>query len=336
MNVFDEIRRITAYALTVARDVQLDEESLDRLGKRVNATMVRERAAAIETSDNAKVDVHFDSIRDNVNYRAMFGLIQLGHGFRYELHRTTGVGASKTIISGMNSLAREKGGLSAASLAALTATDVKQHFGIEVHHVTKELALATLAEQILDGLAGTGKILVAQGHAGMYDFVVAELQTARTNGSPPAAHLVLALKETFPSMNDVGTLHDGTEVRLCKKAILSAHEIKRAVGPIDGRFVLDDMHCATRIIDNMVPAMLVKLGAMKLSEDLSATIQGGKLLPRGPQETELRAVGVALLERLSVLTGVGPSTLSYYFWLIGKDGDNRDWKRHHTQDTVFY
>ena len=59
----------------------------------------------------------------------------------------------------------------------------------------------------------------------MHDWVRQVVEQARVASQPLAASLVLALKETFPhTLNDVGRLHDGTEVWLLKKAILAALE----------------------------------------------------------------------------------------------------------------
>ena len=138
-------------------------------------------------------------------------------------------------------------------------------------------------------------------------------------------------------MNDVGVLDDGSEVWLLKKAILSTYVIHHGVGDLDSRYSMEDIGTATGIIDNVVPAMLIKYGAMDIVDaDMKERIQSRQPLPAGPKEAELRAIGNAVLEQLASATSVNSRTLSDYFWLIGKDGNNRTFERHHTQDTIYY
>ena len=337
MNVFEKIRTTCAHAIEVAQDVSINEEVIANVAASLSTSRVAKVVDAFEEHENAAVDFDTSHIVDNVNYRVIFGMLQLGHGFRYELHRTrNGAGASKTITAGLNSLANDTaaGALSSKRLSSLTQSDIQEHFDIRESHITQEPALKLLVEQIHQSLMTTGQTLLDLGCDNMYDWVLKILSESKDS---PAADLVLALVTTFPlTLGDITTLRDGSDVWMCKKAILAAFEVHRAVGPVDQRFILKDIDNAPGIIDNVVPAMLVKHGMISLSERLQGMIQSRKALPRGYEEAELRAVGIGVIERLTKATKINASTLSYYFWLIGKEDENRDWIRHHTQDTYFY
>lgn len=84
--------------------------------------------------------------------------------------------------------------------------------------------------------------------------------------------------------------------------------------------------------------MLVKFGVLVLAPSLQSHIQARKMLPRGPEEAELRAVAIHACEQITERCGrkFNSAQLAYYLWKIGKDGENRKWERHLTKDTIYY
>ena len=72
-------------------------------------------------------------------------------------------------------------------------------------------------------------------------------------------------------------------------------ELRRLAAPHDGRYRLAlDFQQAVAPVDNVIPAMLVYHGILRLSPALYQWIhQQRALLARGPQEAELRAVALA-------------------------------------------
>jgi hypothetical protein len=101
----------------------------------------------------------------------------------------------------------------------------------------------------------------------------------------------------------------------------------------------EDLHRAVAPIDNVIPAMLVYEGVLRLSPAPDNRIDQERVpLPRGVQEAELRAVTLAACERVVAATGDAFSALDlgYYLWRSGKAAGKREFARHHTKDTIFY
>jgi hypothetical protein len=151
--------------------------------------------------------------------------------------------------------------------------------------------------------------------------------------------LVQQLAHHFPAFNDQGVLHDGSRVVLLKKATLAIGELRRLAAPYDERYSFSpDFHQAVAPVDNVIPAMLVYQGILRLSFPLHQRIhQQRSLLPRGPQEAELRSVALDACEQIVSATGnaVTALDLGYYLWRSGKEAGARQFARHHTQNTVF-
>ena len=127
---------------------------------------------------------------------------------------------------------------------------------------------------------------------------------------------------------------------LVKKATLAVGELRRLAAPYDLRHAyLADWKTAVAPVDNVIPAMLVYRGVLRLSPALHQTIhvQGG-LLPRGPQEAELRAVALDACEQIVAANDHAFTALDLgcFLWLGGKEAGARQFARHHTQNTVFY
>jgi len=151
---------------------------------------------------------------------------------------------------------------------------------------------------------------------------------------------VQQLAHHFPAFNDQGVLHDGSRVVLLKKATLTVGELRRLAAPYDARYRFwQDCQQAVAPVDNVIPAVLVYLGILRLSSTLYQQIhEQHALLARGPLEAELRAVALAACEQIVTATdnAISALDLGYYLWLTGKEAGKRQFARHHTQDTVFY
>ena len=148
------------------------------------------------------------------------------------------------------------------------------------------------------------------------------------------------LAHHFPAFNDQGVLHDGSRVVLVKKATLAVGELRRLASRHDRRYnVSRDFDQAVAPVDNVIPAMLVYQGILRLSPRLHRIIHQQRIpLARGPQEAELRAVALDTCEQIVAMTDnvFTAMEIGYYLWLSGKEAGARQFARHHTQDTVFY
>ncbi len=321
------------YAVQVARDVSVDDAALKRFAEQLDVNVVRGvlHAGMGENCDTVSND--FTQREDAVNFALLFSLLQFGHGFRYELHRLCGRGASQTITIGVRAL-RLTGKLGAGRLRGLTEAEIRHAF-----RLPQDSAIAALVQQLHSVVQQAGKILEGLG---LEDFA-AFCQHALTMPEArlePGATVVRQLASRFPAFNDQGVLHDGSRVVLLKKATLAVGELRRLAARHDVRYgFCEDFHQFIAPVDNVIPAMLVYRGILRLSPSLHRIIHEERApLPRGPQETELRAVALAACERIIAAAGNACSALElgYYLWRSGKEAGARQFPRHHTKDTVFY
>lgn len=329
---FEVVRRTCDHAVRVAKDVSIDEEQLRRFALNLDAAAVRgiTRGSMGENCDIGASD--FSRGNDAANAAVLFSLLQIGHGFRHELHRLCGRGASRTITLGLHKLKEEA--FSAARLQSYGLKDVSAVF-----ELPNDDSLAELTLQLSTLMRQSGEILESLGIADFDAFCGGVLETEEAKRQP-AGVLVRELANTFPGFNDQGFLHDGSRVFLLKKATLAVGELRRVASHHDPIYDLwADVNRAPAPVDNVIPAVLVYHGVLRLSESLDSTIhRERKALPRGPQEAELRAVTSAVCRMMCDTAGntFSPLDLGYYLWLSGKEPEVRAFARHHTKDTIFY
>lgn len=326
-------RSSCCHALRVARDVSIDETVLQRFVQQLDVAAVQNVLNG-HMGENCDTDPgEFRHGREAANFALLFGLMQFGHGFRYELHRLCGRGASRTITLGVRTL-HTTGALDAARLRLLTTADIQQAF-----ELPPDSALQQLAQQLRTVLHQAGTVLESLG---LEDFAAFTQEVLRKPeaAQEPSATLVRELANHFPAFNDQGVLHDGSHVILVKKATLAVGELRRLAAPHDPLYTLSqDFHQAVAPVDNVIPAMLAFHGILRLSPTLDEIIHRQRApLPRGPQEAELRAVALATCDRIVTAAGEAFTALDlgYYLWRSGKDEKARQFPRHHTKDTVFY
>lgn len=329
---FELARCSCLHAALVARDVLIDEDTLERFAAQLDVVTLQDifNRPMGENCDTVPGD--FPNGRDAANFALLFSLLQFGHGFRYELHRLCGRGASRTITSGARAL-HVTGDLSAARLSRLTKTEVQHSF-----RLPSDPALEMFAQQLHAVAHQAGTVLE---RLGLEDFASFCRQVLRTSEETcePASTMIRQLVNHFPAFNDQATLYDGSRVLLLKKATLAIGELRRLAATHDRVYDFQDLHRAIAPVDNVIPAMLVFQGVLRLSPALYHLIQEQRApLPRGPQEAELRAVALAACERIAAAAGgaFSPLDLGYYLWLSGKEEKARQFVRHHTKDTVFY
>jgi hypothetical protein len=331
---FELVRSSCRHAVHVAQDVAIDEGVLHRFATQIDTRLVKGILHSSLGENLGTVPSNFRQRQEAVNFALLFCLLQFGHGFRFALHQYCQRGASQTITLGVRALHRT-GDLSAVRLRSLATRGVEQAFALP-----PAPALTMFVQQLQTVSHQAGTILERLGlddFAGFVDQYVMGVPSARTI---PAATLVRQLAHHFPAFNDQGVLHDGSRVVLLKKATLAIGELRRLAAPQDERYSFSpDFHQAVAPVDNVIPAMLVYRGILRLSFPLHERIhQQRSLLARGPEEAELRSVALDACEQIVSATGnaVTALDLGYYLWRSGKEAGARQFARHHTQDTVFY
>ncbi|KAJ2773288.1 hypothetical protein IWQ57_001367 [Coemansia nantahalensis] len=296
----------------------------------------------------------FDSVAQELNLIALVDLLQLGSGFRQELHKATGRGASDTIKFGCISLHISQTPVDARGMQALTLDEVSQNFGIpllgEERPVVKGSTavmvseagpLRPLAEIILGCLHDTGVRLEQGGYSSLADFII------RTCAEKPTAeHLVRKLVTAFPSLRDAADV-DGHPVYLFKKAQLIAHDICQRFGDSDPKFAFPDIGDMTLFVDNVIPAVMQHHGLLVPCEEIAAKIQAGKELAL-VEATAMRAAAIVAAQLVVDRAGSAASplemarfpmcqaTLDSFWWREGKEPELRALPRLVCKKTAYY
>ena len=330
---FDLVRSTCRQAARTARDAVIDHEALQRFIEELDVEAIRDVMKGSLGENCDTLSDEFDSARDAVNFALLFCLLQFGHGFRHELHRYCGRGASRTITQGVRSL-HLSGDLGYERLLGLNQVDVRTAFGLP-----DVPELDQLARQLYGVIHNSALVLQKLGLSDFDAFLQMALEAPEAETSPSET-LAAELARNFPAFDDQGLLRDGSRVVLIKKASLATGEVCRLAAPHDARYDLcRDLDRVTATVDNVIPAMLVYKGVIKLSPTLHRIIyEEKKPLPHGPLEAELRAVSLDVCERLVAAHNAAFTALDigYYLWLAGKEPQARQFPRHHTKDTVFY
>ncbi|KAJ2330049.1 hypothetical protein GGH92_009614, partial [Coemansia sp. RSA 2673] len=260
-NYFDAVRD------TTSRFIGGDGQALVK----INSSKVQQYVDGLDVAKFDKYVKHvnswsrslplvFDSQAQNLNLIAILDLLQIGSGFRRELHEAVNRGASDTINFGCMSMHISQTPLDAQGLQALTLGDISRHFGIPLLGKERPMSegntavmiseaseLRPLAEIILGILQDTGRRLEQSGFASFADFI-----TKTCAEKPTAANLVQKLVNAFPSLRDAASI-GGQPIYLFKKAQLIAYDICQKFGKEDSMFDFSDIGDMTLFADNVVP-----------------------------------------------------------------------------------
>ncbi|KAJ2505067.1 hypothetical protein IWW47_002222 [Coemansia sp. RSA 2052] len=296
----------------------------------------------------------FDNQAQNLNLIAILDLLQVGSGFRSELHEAANRGASDTINFGCMSMHISQTPLDARGLQALTLGDVSRHFGIPLLGkerpmsegntavmISEASVLRPLAEIILGILQDTGRRLEQAGFASFADFIIKMCAE-----KPTAAHLVQKLVSAFPSLRDAASV-GGQPVYFFKKAQLIAYDICQKFGKEDAKFAFPDIADMTLFADNVVPAVAQHHGLIDPCPGIRAKIASGRELTL--QETTAMRAASIVAAQLVVDCANSPSsefkagaipvnqaTLDSFWWHEGKDADIRSIPRLVCKNTVYF
>ncbi len=96
-----------------------------------------------------------------------------------------------------------------------------------------------------------------------------------------------------------------------------------------------DLHRLTIFADNLVPHVLRCDGVLRYAPALAAHIDGGRLLPSGREEREIRACAVHACALIAARVGASEHELDNWLWSRGQAPEYKAVPRHRTR-TVFY
>ena len=302
-------------------------------------------------STNSFPELSFESPLEEAGFIVLVHGLDFGSGFRTALHRHRGgQGAWLTIRAGLVALGKAYGTTVRASwLQGITLLEVKKLFDIDASD------LQLLAEQIHGVLMEFGEVLGRSGHETLGAW-------AAESGQQGACALVSELVTTFPftfgdsyvvERKDLPGVYDLPEqqhVVLAKKAQLVVSEIhmrfREDTDPRCKAWVFHDFESLSGFIDNVVVAVLRKLGILRCSNELNARIDGLETLQAGSwEEVSLRAKGLVAIHELveyynamhSSEKKLTAAQLCNYMWGgLGKEPTFRAYPRHLTPSTLFY
>ena len=313
-------------------------------------------------STNCFPELTFESPLEEAGFIVLVHGLDFGSGFRHILHhRRDGQGAWLTIRGGLVALGKAFGTTVRASwLHEITVEQVKLLFDIDFSD------LQLLAEQIHGVIKEYADVLHSTPHATLGHWTAANCQHG-------ACQFVAQLVATFPFtfrdscvlkredlpvkfVHDASALPSEQYALLAKKAQLVASEIHMrfrhdsTLDPATQKLlVFDDYAKLSGFIDNVVVAVLRKLGVLVCTSELNSQIDAGETLPSGSwEEVSLRAKGLVaiqeLVQRYNDTHALGEKArkltagqLCNYMWGgLGKQPAFRAFPRHLTPTTLFY
>ncbi|KAL9646450.1 hypothetical protein ABK040_006447 [Willaertia magna] len=377
LNPFERVRKSCALIATkYAKHVKFNEEGLKQFVETYFPTKDAIEELKLTTMNKSVLPFKFQSIDHEINYRVLYGLLQLGSGFRKLLHAKVQRGAADTIVRGLiNCLVHENIdiqnlGVDMMEHVAESNFQIEQNFQFpvkeEVPHekysvikVQQDSALKSFAENIKSVLKECSRKLrerMCQDFAQFVRKMLQEYERKKEKGTNdvkdigPAAYLVNQLVNVFPnSLNDIAQYKtdDGeVTVYLYKKAQLIVSELYINIKDQDPLFDFSDINDLTIFVDNVIPATLVKAGVLEIiDENLKHKIEEGTFIKHGStQEIELRAISIYATERIlevanqpPLSAGLNAVHIDMFLWGdLGKREGFRAHQRHATIDTLYY
>ncbi len=302
MSVFAAIRTACAEVARRARSVRIDEAGLGALAGRLAADPPA--PAVLDPAHHFRGDgastLAFVISLDAVNF---------GSGWFPLLRKRPGLSGYLSLARALAEHFEYHGAFQAGDLLAMREVDCARIFGQE--RAPPEIRqLMDLFRRAWNDLGA----LLLDRFGGRFEGPI-----AAAAGS--AARLVEILTE-MPFYRDVARYGD-LEVPLYKRAQITAADLAlafRGAGP--GRF--EDLDELTVFADNLVPHVLRCEGALDYSRPLAERIEAEELLePGGPEEIEIRAVGLHAVERLAARLRelgrpVSPRELDTRLWSRGQ------------------
>lgn len=345
---YERARTSCAAALGALRDLpaSFHAAAAARFAASLDVAEVRAKGSSLANDANATgIDPSLgplSSVDAEAALIVVMHALDFGGGWRLPLHAFHGKGAWLTVKPGVEALYAAAPELPAAWLASRTAVDVGALFGIGGDSAEAR-TLEPFVAQLTAVVNELGTAIGAASCATVAEWLMSRLAAADAAGTPPAAALVSDLVVTFPfTFDDRYQLRGGAqEVVLFKKAQLVVGELYHRFRAEDPRFAFRDGDCLTAFIDNVIVAVLRKVGVVAVTDELAAKIEAHTELPSGSEEeVALRAaamVGVEEVARLRAADGLTPTELGNYLWgILGKTPEFRKFTRHVTRDNVFY
>jgi hypothetical protein len=242
------------------------------------------------------------SPEDVATYLLTLDAINFGSGWFPTLRKRPGSSGYYTVAWALADRFRRHGPYSNDELRVITQSDVAQTLGQPEDHELMDLYAQAL-RQLGEFLGGRSATEVIEGAGGSAERLAGQLAAG------------------MPFFDDRG---------FYKRAQITANDLTLA-----GLATFDDVDRLTIFADNLVPHVLRCDGVLRYHPDLAAHIDAEQLLPRGEQETEIRACAVHACEQIAARMDVPARTLDVWLWNRGQSPPYKARPRHRTR-TVYY
>ncbi len=308
----DTLRASVAAIAPETKWVRLNEERLEPYLEQV--ALRHEQASHDPTLTNvgdAETRIAFVLMRDATNF---------GSGWHPHLKKRPGLSGARTTGTALAEFFQTEGAPSVAWLQNVDAAACAEIFG-----QTMDPPIGDLMSHFAEAWRQLGDAV-----SGRFNGRFGEL-VAAADGSAVALCNILADIDYFRDIYD----YRGRSFPFLKRAQLACYDLSLSL-PVDPRCQFNDLNKLTIFVDNLVPHVLKVDGLLQFDDRLNARIDAGELIPPGsPEEIEIRAMAVHVVERLATLAAtngdpVSPLRISDWLWNRGQDPKYKARPRHRT------
>jgi hypothetical protein len=297
----DEVRAACAWVAERAHSVRIDEEAIE------------EYAAGLPLPDSeAEPGPFADDPEAATAFAICMNAINFGSGWWATIRKRPGSSGYGTMAAAVSDRFAAEGPWTVAELQGMSAETISEVVGQDPEH--------PLMQQFAAALRDVGD-RIRFDHGGNF------------LGPAEAADSIPALAATFgawDSFADV-SIHDDREIPFYKRAQLAAADLHRA-GVAD----LPGFDRLTAFADNLVPHVLRVDGILNLDPGLLARIEAEELLEHGsPEEVELRAGAVQVVELLATASPLAPAEIDSALWSRGRDPRYKSLPRPRSRTTAY-
>ncbi|CAN5728147.1 hypothetical protein BH24DEI2_BH24DEI2_11730 [soil metagenome] len=297
---------------------------------RLNETVLPAYAATLltrSTTPHYDTDHHFLGTPEaTLAYVVTLDTVNFGSGYFPYLHKRPGLSGYFMVATCLKERFEASGALSTAELQGLDFKNCATLFEQPLTHPA-QTELMTLFARALGDLGAW----LERRFGGNF--------AHPTEAAEGSAETLATLLTEMPFFQDV-SIYKGVQVPLYKRAQITASDLALAFdGKSFGAF--HDLDTLTMFADNLVPHVLHMDGVLEYTPSLLELLSRGEQLPPdSPQEVELRAVALHVVERLvDELRRQGEQVsarqLDIALWDRGQAPRYRTQPRHRTR-TVFY
>ncbi len=305
-SVCEQVRTTCAWVAGRSRSVQIQADAIEAYASSLPAA-----------AEAAPPDPATELTEGDRESRAAFVIcldaINFGSGWWPTIRKRPGHSGYFTVAAGLTERFRDVGPWSAAELRQLDPPTIATVLDQDAEH--------PLMADYAAALRDVGEH-VETDHGGSFSAVI-----DAAGGSAPALVDLLAAWAAFADVSN----YDGRDVPFFKRAQIAAADINRL-----GIATLGGLDRLTAFADNLVPHVLRVDGVLRLDSALEQRIEAEELLKHGsPEEVELRACAVHVIELLAAASSLTPAEIDSALWNRGRAPRYKSLPRPRSRNTAY-